>query len=568
MRFAVPARWQAAAVVLLLLGSLAALFFNSVTAFLLPGEEPRARDEASTAVERLAREGAPLLQEALQRAGHMGTNRLERQLSDLTETVLVERPGLEGGFYLAGDFDQFTGGAFPTERRAPPRPPPPGRDAPPGPPRRDPPPLEAPYIRQQIRDCLADEPGTPPIVRILDVGPSRVVIACAVAGRDRPASAAAWVMTRLTGPEQQHAQTVRYQVSTVLALAGILLSLLLTANLARSLRGERERREKLVDELRRSEHLASLGRLLAGVAHEVRNPLAGIRSTVQLWQRLPNEAQTPASLEAVLQAVDRLNALVGRLLYFARTGWEERRPVDLNAVVRETAELVRAQGEMQGVGIEMDLADRLPPLAGSAQALGQAVLNLATNALQAMPAGGRLLLQTRALDGPRRAGLRVADDGPGVSAEARPHLFEPFYTTRPEGTGLGLALCREIVRQHGGDVDLEAGEAPGAVFRVWLPEEGQLSCSGRPAVAGQCARIAKCAVAGCHPRARRRYRPGRLATAARFHRFGANCRGRVAPLARHPGGNRMPRDSAGPGTREVEPHARRPGAGHQPATVV
>ena len=100
----------------------------------------------------------------------------------------------------------------------------------------------------------------------------------------------------------------------------------------------------------------------------------------------------------------------------------------------------------------------------------QVVLNLATNALQAMPKGGRLLLHTRTLDGPRRTELRVADTGPGVSAEARPRLFEPFYTTRPEGTGLGLALCREIVRQHGGDIDLETSESPGAVFRVWLPE--------------------------------------------------------------------------------------------------
>jgi two-component system, NtrC family, sensor histidine kinase HydH len=477
MRFAVAARWQAAVVVLLLLGSLAALFFNSVTAFLLPGEEPRARDEASAAAERLAQEGAPILHEALPRANENTHERLQKRLSDVAGSVLVERQGVEGGFYLSGDFDQFTGGAFPTERRPPPRPPPPARDAPPPPPpipsRRDPPPLEAPYIRQQIRDCLADELGASPVVRVLDVGPSRVVIAAVAVGSERPAPAAAWTMIRLTGPEQQHMQTVRYQVSTVLALAGILLSLLLTANLAWTLRRERARRETLMDELRRSEHLASLGRLLAGVAHEVRNPFAGIRSTVQLWQRLPDQAQTPASLDAVLQAVDRLNALVGRLLYFARTGWEEPRPVDLNAVVRETVELVRAQADLQGVRLETDLAPSLPPLAGSPQAMQQVVLNLATNALQAMPTGGRLTFQTRALDGPHRAELRVADSGPGVSAEVRPHLFEPFYTTRPEGTGLGLALCREIVRQHGGDIDLEPDDSSGAVFRVWLPEASE-----------------------------------------------------------------------------------------------
>ena len=167
MRFAVPVRWQAAVVVLLLLGSLAALFFNSVTAFLLPGEEPLARDEASAAVERLAEDGAPILKESLGRSNKTEPSRLERRLADLTGTVLVERPGLEGGFYLAEDLDQFTGGVFPTERPPPPRPPPPGRNAPPpppAPPRRDPPPLEGAYIRQQIRDCLADEPGAAPIV--------------------------------------------------------------------------------------------------------------------------------------------------------------------------------------------------------------------------------------------------------------------------------------------------------------------------------------------------------------------------------------------------------------------
>ena len=200
------------------------------------------------------------------------------------------------------------------------------------------------------------------------------------------------------------------------------------------------RREGLADELRRAEHLASLGRLLAGVAHEVRNPLAGIRSTVQLWQRLPDQARTPASLEAVLQAVDRLNGLVGRLLYFARTGWDERRPVDLNAVARETVELLRAQADAQGVRIDADLAADLAPVAGSAAALQQVSLNLATNALQAMPKGGVLRLETRAPAGLRRVELLVADTGPGVSPEARARLFEPFYTTRPDGTGLGLAI--------------------------------------------------------------------------------------------------------------------------------
>jgi signal transduction histidine kinase len=258
-----------------------------------------------------------------------------------------------------------------------------------------------------------------------------------------------------------------YQASIALALGGIVLALALTAGLGRLLRRERQQRERLRDELRRAEHLAALGRLLAGVAHEVRNPLAGIRSTVQLWQRLPDQARTPESLDAVVAAMDQLTALVGQLLLFARSGREEHRPVDLNAVVAETLALVRAQADGQGVRIESDLAPGLPAVAGSAQALGQVVLNLAANALQAMPTGGTLTCRTRAARG--GVELTVADTGLGVAAADRAHLFEPFHTTRPDGTGLGLALCREIVAQHGGRIELDTTAAVGAVFRMWLP---------------------------------------------------------------------------------------------------
>lgn len=221
----------------------------------------------------------------------------------------------------------------------------------------------------------------------------------------------------------------------------------------------------------RAEHLAVLGKLLAGVAHEVRNPLAGIRSTVQLWERLPDTSRSPDSIHAVVQGVDRLNEIVSRLLLFARMGDKnETQPISANSVLTETLNLLEAQATNQAVAIERELDPDLPTVFGSASAIRQVFLNLATNALQAMPQGGRLRCRTHYEPQKCTVEIRFTDTGPGIPPDVRKHLFEPFFTTRPDGTGLGLALCQEFVHQHGGKLEFEAG-VPGATFVVVLPAE-------------------------------------------------------------------------------------------------
>jgi signal transduction histidine kinase len=478
--------WQPILVGSLFVASLVALMVTGAGVFMLPHQELEARDRLSDAARELADDADSLVGELPPDAGADRTlpDAYDRRFAAVSAKVLARYPDFEGGFYVNGEIDQFAGYGGTSHSTAVEIPT--GREADekklkakkgsekiavpkpiPSVGRRDPPPLETPSIRQQAKSVLDASVGSPPLVEVRDVGPSRVAVATVAVGNERPSRLAAWVMVRLTDPTKQRDQLQGYLISATLALGGILCALALMVKLGRSLRREREQREQLRGELRKAEHLASLGGLLAGVAHEVRNPLAAIRSTVQLWERLPDQARTPASFAAVIAAVDRLNALVGRLLYFARSGHEERRSMDLSAIAAETLELSRAQAAEQGVGIETDFESGLPPVNVAPQAIQQVVLNLVSNALQAMPDGGQLTCRTR-IKG-ESVELLIADTGPGVPMEVRDRLFEPFFTTRPEGTGLGLALCREIVAQHGGKIGLDTEARTGACFRISLP---------------------------------------------------------------------------------------------------
>ncbi|QEL17494.1 two-component system sensor histidine kinase NtrB [Limnoglobus roseus] len=458
MRRWVRANGLAVLVGVLFLASLGTIVATAARVFLLPHRELEARDRLRDAAAELAAAAEPLVAEVPTGVGPDRSlpDDYDRHLAAVTARVLDRYPGAEGGFYVNGGIDQFAGFAHPTEGSAKP-----------GVGRREPPPLETPSIRRQAKEVLNGSADDPPLVEVRDVGPSRVAVATAAVGDRRPARLAAWVMVRLIDPAQQREELRGYLLSVAFALGGMVVALGLTAQLGRSLRHERRKQARLTEDLRKAEHLASLGRLLAGVAHEVRNPLAAIRSTVQLWERLPDQARTPASFAAVVAAVDRINGLVGRLLYFARSGHEDLRPVDLAAVTAETLELSRAQADSQGVAFDIDFAPEVLPVLGAPQALRQVVLNLVANALQAMPTGGRLVCRTR------RAGdaveLTLSDTGPGIPPEVRKKLFEPFVTTRPDGTGLGLALCREIVAQQGGRIAFDPDPPVGATVRVTLP---------------------------------------------------------------------------------------------------
>jgi signal transduction histidine kinase len=221
----------------------------------------------------------------------------------------------------------------------------------------------------------------------------------------------------------------------------------------------------------RSEKLASVGRLAAGVAHEIGNPLSAILGLVELVQSgdLSREDEREF-LRRVSKETERIHHIIRDLLDFARTepSAEGEASCDLVEVVEDAVRLVGPQKDLRQVTIER-VFEESPRVRGSGARLAQVVLNLLLNAADAIEGEGVIRLEVRPVgDGVE---LAVADTGPGIAPEVREHLFEPFVSTKPtgQGTGLGLAVCHTLVEQLGGRI--EAGDAPGggARFTVWLP---------------------------------------------------------------------------------------------------
>jgi two-component system NtrC family sensor kinase len=235
---------------------------------------------------------------------------------------------------------------------------------------------------------------------------------------------------------------------------------------------EREERLKRVTnrQLGRSEKLASVGRLAAGVAHEINNPLTGVLSFACMMQDKENmDDQDRQDLELIIHETTRAAGIVRGLLDFARERPVVKTPLDLNEVVRRTVRLLGNQKALQGIVIAENLADSLPTVEGDDHQIEQVMLNLAINACEAMPDGGTLLITSLAADG--KVLVRFTDTGCGIKPEHLDKIFEPFFSTKPvgKGTGLGLSVSYGIVEEHGGMLEVESEEGKGSTFTVVLP---------------------------------------------------------------------------------------------------
>jgi PAS domain S-box-containing protein len=234
---------------------------------------------------------------------------------------------------------------------------------------------------------------------------------------------------------------------------------------------------RLEAQLRRSDKLAALGTLSAGVAHEVKNPLHALGLNLHLLQAElvpgpPDEDAVRGYLDVLRSELQRLGRIVENFLRFAKPSVPEIKSVDVAALVERVLGLVAFEAADHGVGIETHLDPELPSIPSDEGQLSQVFLNVIINAFQAMPDGGALVVTTRK-DGDW-AEVTVKDTGPGIAEAILPHVFDPYFTTRPSGVGLGLAISHRIVQGHQGSLDVESHVGSGTTMIIRLPLGGSV----------------------------------------------------------------------------------------------
>ncbi|QKQ73155.1 nitrogen regulation protein NR(II) [Nostoc sp. TCL240-02] len=411
-----------------------------------------------------------------------------KQLENISTEALANFSRVEGGFYLLQQ-DQLLGYAFPTHGGLIPK--------------TDVPPAEREAILQLVRRATSQ--GLPQELVLRPKLDTLVLRADPL-----PLWGAVWTMKR--SPRSEDSQQ---KILSLLVVFGILVVGVWTfaialqlqwgvqrlqrsiqameANpteqipplpaemglLGKAINTMQSRRQELEQRLYRVERLASLGQLVAGVAHEVRNPLASIRLNLQYIDRqLQKHGLQGLPIASLLEQVDRLEQLVRRLLYFDQNQQQET-PVmiSLGAIVEESVALLRLKAEEQNVELIDKAPGSLPEVPLRRRELGQVMVNLILNAIQASSEGGQVTIAVEPIKEhtAEKASFAwviwVEDQGAGLSVTEQERIFDPFYSTKPEGTGLGLAISHEIITRNGGYIEVKSH--PGWTrFSVYLPERG------------------------------------------------------------------------------------------------
>jgi two-component system sensor histidine kinase HydH len=222
-------------------------------------------------------------------------------------------------------------------------------------------------------------------------------------------------------------------------------------------------------ELEKNRRLASVGRLAAGVAHEIRNPLSSIKGFATYFKEKYRGVQKDQEIAGILiQEVDRLNRVVGQLLDFSRPIRLQSQQVPLKPLVEDAFRLVDRQSRDNSVSLTLEMSDENLTAVFDRDKMSQVMLNLLLNAVDAMPGGGRLTVRAEAGEG-GAIRIQVVDNGVGIDPADQAHMFEPYFSTKPSGTGLGLAIVHNVVQAHRGEIRVDSRPGEGTTVHITLP---------------------------------------------------------------------------------------------------
>lgn len=251
----------------------------------------------------------------------------------------------------------------------------------------------------------------------------------------------------------------------------------MTVNLKRSKADLEQMHQK---QLSRADRLASLGELASRIAHEIKNPLAGISGVVQIFYENPSKEYTEKLLQSILKQINRLDKIVDDILHYSSSPPLEFKPVEMNKLLEKTLFWILPSSQESKIKIEKDFAADLPWVKADLNQLEQVFLNILINAVQAMPGEGKLRVRTRLIEGARgrqEVVVSIEDTGVGMTEEVLNNAFTPFFTTKHRGTGLGLAIAHQIIEQHYGSIAATSEPLKGSTFTVTLPSLGNRACS-------------------------------------------------------------------------------------------
>jgi len=501
-------RWQ-----ITLLGALSVILFLAVLAAtfsalqytrssVLNDEKKYLSDEADTLAREYAVEAPPVPQNEAQPPLNFTNGPSDGILKLLTGAVLRTVDGVEGGFYSISD-DALLGYAYPTRYGSP--------DLP-----------DKEDIPADARAAILRVAHNAAVSRKLSeqdltVENEIILLEAVPVRRGNIYVGSAWTMKRLSSlPGSNRFRA--YLIATGLGIAAlfcVVLTLLVVRNLqsgvrkiesglesleidlasqittssdpdeirqiarainrlGRTLKENLEREKEIEDRLRHAERLAALGRLVAGVAHEVRNPLSTIRLRVQMCERATTNANVRESCAVALEEIERLNGMVNRLLSFSRPVHLQKENTSLSRLVQQRLDGFRDKAQRAGIKFVTSFSRDGRPAQVDQNRMAQVFDNVILNAIEAMSdAGGTLRVSVSSEMNTAATAWQTCvefrDEGKGISTDTLHRIFDPFFTTKPSGTGLGLSICHELVRAHGGEILVESVVSQGTVVHITLP---------------------------------------------------------------------------------------------------